>query len=60
LYRGKWLFEKQRFKVITYKVDYKVPRSLKTKIIDFLPDTENLKQTGTRELIGRLIYLLNN
>jgi uncharacterized SAM-binding protein YcdF (DUF218 family) len=60
MYRAERLFEKQGFQVITYKVDYKVARSLKTTIIDFLPDAESLKQTetGIRELIGRLIYLI--
>jgi uncharacterized SAM-binding protein YcdF (DUF218 family) len=59
MYRAKRLFEKQGFEVITYKVDYKVGRSLKTTIMDFLPDAENLKltETGIREVIGRLYYL---
>jgi uncharacterized SAM-binding protein YcdF (DUF218 family) len=58
IYRAQRLFEKQELKVIPYKVDYKVARSLKTTIMDFLPDAESLKQTetGIRELIGRLIY----
>jgi uncharacterized SAM-binding protein YcdF (DUF218 family) len=58
MYRAKKLFEKQGFEVITYKVDYKVSRSLKNTIKDFLPDAGNLKQseTGIRELMGRLIY----
>jgi len=58
IYRAQRLFEKQGLNVIPYKVDYKVARSLKTTIMDFLPDAESLKQseTGIRELIGRLIY----
>jgi uncharacterized SAM-binding protein YcdF (DUF218 family) len=58
MYRAKRLFEKQGFEVIPFKVDYKVAQSLKTTILDFLPDAENLKQTetGIRELMGRLIY----
>jgi uncharacterized SAM-binding protein YcdF (DUF218 family) len=58
IYRAEMLFEKQGLNVIPYKVDYKVARSLKTTIMDFLPDAESLKQseTGIRELIGRLIY----
>jgi uncharacterized SAM-binding protein YcdF (DUF218 family) len=62
MYRAKRLFEKQRFIIIPYKVDYKVARSLKTTIMDFLPDAESLKQseTGIRELIGRLFYLMKS
>jgi uncharacterized SAM-binding protein YcdF (DUF218 family) len=58
MYRAKRLFEKQGIEVIPFKVDYKVARSLKTTIMDFLPDGESLKQTerGIRELVGRLIY----
>ena len=58
MYRASRLFEKEGIKVIPYKVDYKVARSLKTTIMDFLPDAESLKQseTGIRELLGRLIY----
>jgi len=59
MYRAKRLFEKQGLHVIPYKVDYKVGRSLKTAIMDFLPDAENLKltETGIREVIGRLYYI---
>lgn len=58
MYRASRLFEKDGIKVIPYKVDYKLARSLKTTIMDFLPDAESLKQseTGIRELLGRLIY----
>ncbi len=58
MYRATRLFEKQGFEVIAYKVDYKTTQSLKTTIMDFLPDAENLKktETGIRELMGRLIY----
>jgi hypothetical protein len=43
-------------------VDFKVARSLKTTIIDFLPDAESLKQTetGIRELLGRLFYVIKS
>lgn len=56
--RALWLFEKQGIEVIPLKVDYKVARSMKTSIMDFLPDAEILKQKekGIRELIGILIY----
>jgi uncharacterized SAM-binding protein YcdF (DUF218 family) len=62
MYREQRLFEKQGFQVITYKVDYKVARSLKTTIIDFLPDAESLKQTetGIREILGRLFYVIKS
>jgi uncharacterized SAM-binding protein YcdF (DUF218 family) len=59
MYRAKRQFEKQGFEVIAYKVDYKSTQSLKTTLMDFLPDAENLKltETGIREVIGRLYYL---
>lgn len=58
MYRAKKLFEKQGFKVITYKVDFKTNRNKKITILNFLPNTGNLKdtETGIRELIGRLFY----
>ena len=62
MYRAKRLFEKQGLNVIPYKVDYKVAQSLKTTILDFLPDAENLKQTetGIREILGRLFYVIKS
>jgi uncharacterized SAM-binding protein YcdF (DUF218 family) len=62
MYRAKRLFEKQGFEVIAYKVDNKATRSLKTTIMDFLPDAESLRltETGIREIIGRLFYLIKN
>ena len=58
MYRAQRLFEKQRFKVIPYRVDYKVGRNKEMVVMDFLPDAENLKrtETGIREFMGRLIY----
>jgi uncharacterized SAM-binding protein YcdF (DUF218 family) len=58
MYRAKRLFEKQGFKVIPYKVDYKIGRNKEMVIMDFLPDAESLKrtETGIREFMGRLIY----
>jgi hypothetical protein len=46
--------------VIAYKVDYKSTQSLKTTLMDFLPDAESLRltETGIREIIGRLFYLI--
>ena len=60
MYRAKSLFEKQGFIVIPYKVDYKSERNYESTIIVFLPSAENLKktETGIREIIGRLFYLV--
>ena len=59
MYRAKRLFEKQGFIVIPYKVDYKSERN-KNTILDFLPSADYLKtsETGIREIIGRLFYLV--
>jgi uncharacterized SAM-binding protein YcdF (DUF218 family) len=58
--RAKKLFEKQGFGVNPYKVDYKTGQFKGVGIIDFLPSAENLAQaeTGIREIIGRLFYLI--
>ncbi len=60
MYRAKMLFEKQGFIVIPYKVDYKVSRNLRVTLIDLLPSANNLSltETGIRELMGRLYYLI--
>ena len=60
--RAKRLFEKQGFIVIPYKVDYKSDRNKEVTILDFFPSVENLKitETGIREIIGRLFYLVNS
>ena len=62
MYRAKRLFEKRGFIVIPYKVDYKSDRNGTTTIIYFLPSLEYLKitETGIREIIGRLFYLVKN
>ncbi len=62
MYRAKKLFERQGFIVIPYKVDYKVSRNYKIVVMDFLPDARSLEQTetGTREIIGRIFYLVMN
>ena len=62
MYRAKRLFEKQGFLVITYKVDFKASRNNKTMLMDFLPSAGNLElsETGIREIIGRLFYLVKN
>ncbi len=60
--RAKRLFEKQGFEVIPYKVDYKASRNNTTTLMDFLPSAGNLEltETGIREVIGRLFYLVKN
>jgi uncharacterized SAM-binding protein YcdF (DUF218 family) len=60
MYRAKRLFEKQGFEVIPYKVDHKLGRNKEMLIMDLLPNAESLKLTesGIRELIGRMYYLL--
>jgi uncharacterized SAM-binding protein YcdF (DUF218 family) len=62
MYRAKRLFEGKGFNVIPYKVDYKVNRSNELVVMDFLPNTGSLEQTetGTREIIGRIFYLVKN
>ena len=60
MYRAKRLFEKQGFEVIDYKVDYKIGRNSVISFMDFLPSANSLElsETGIRELIGRLFYLI--
>jgi uncharacterized SAM-binding protein YcdF (DUF218 family) len=62
MYRAKKLFEKQGFIVIPYKVDYKARRNSTTTLMAFLPSAGNIEltETGIRELIGRLFYLVKN
>ena len=59
MYRAKWLFEKQGFIVIPYKVDFKTSKNSNITIMDFLPSAGNLElvETGIREIIGRVFYL---
>jgi len=61
MYRAKRLFEKQGFIVIPYKVDFKVAVNSIVNILDFLPSADNLQltETGVREILGRLFYLIN-
>jgi len=58
--RAKRLFEKEGFTVIPYKVDYKASRKNTTTFMDFLPNAGNLEltETGIREIIGRIFYLV--
>ena len=62
MYRAKNLFEKQGLIIIPYNVDYKSKRNKEITIIDFLPSAANLEstETGIREIIGRLFYLVKN
>ncbi len=58
--RARKLFEKQGFIVIPYKVDYKTSQNKDIGFMDFLPSSGNLEltETGAREIIGRLFYLI--
>lgn len=60
MYRAKGLFKGEGFNVIPYKVDYKVSRNNQLVVMDFLPNAESLKltDTGIREIIGRIFYLV--
>ena len=62
MYRAKRLFEKQGFIVIPYKVDFKTIENNQVIFMDFLPSAGNLglTETGMREVIGRLFYLIKN
>ncbi len=62
MYRAKRLFEKQGFKMIPYKLDYKVSRNNKIVVMNFLPDAHCLEQTetGCREILGRIFYIKKN
>ena len=62
MYRAKKLFEKQGFIVNPYRVDYKTSRNNELVVMDFLPNAGSLEQTetGTREIIGRIFYLVKN
>jgi len=62
MYRAKRLFEKQGIEVLPFKVDYKVSRKKEIVIMDLLPYAEDLKltETGVKEIIGRIFYLVKN
>jgi uncharacterized SAM-binding protein YcdF (DUF218 family) len=62
MYRVKKLFEKEGFVVIAYKVDYKAVGNSTVTVMDFLPSAANLgmTETGIREIIGRLFYLVKS
>jgi uncharacterized SAM-binding protein YcdF (DUF218 family) len=62
MYRAKRLFEKQGFEVIAYKVDFKASSNNQVTFMDFLPSAGNLglTETGMKEVIGRLFYLVKN
>jgi uncharacterized SAM-binding protein YcdF (DUF218 family) len=62
MYRAKRLFEKQGLEVVPYMVDYKTSRNNEVTFMDFLPRVINLEltETGIRELIGRVYYLIRS
>ena len=62
MYRAKKLFEREGFRVVSYKVDYKAGRNNKIVVMDFLPDAHCLEQTetGCREILGRIFYIIKN
>jgi uncharacterized SAM-binding protein YcdF (DUF218 family) len=57
--RAKRLFERQRFEVIPYRVDFKVVGKSRLTILDFLPSADNIQLTenGIREILGRFFLL---
>ena len=60
MYRAKRLFEKEGFEVIAYKVDYKTAGNSTLTVMDFLPSANSLElsETGFREIIGRIYYII--
>jgi len=60
--RAKRLFEKQGFEVIPLKMDFKASGNNQVTFMDFLPSAESLEltETGVREILGRLFYLIND
>ncbi len=62
MYRAKKLFEREEFRVVSYNVDYKAGRNNKIVVMDFLPDAHCLEQTetGCREILGRIFYIIKN
>jgi len=62
MYRAKKLFEKQKFEVIPYKLDFKISGNDQITFMDFLPSAIDLQltETGIREIIGRLFYLVKD
>ncbi len=62
MYRAKRLFEKQGFEVIPCKVDYKAAGNSTVTVMDYLPNAGGLEltETGIREIIGRLFYLIKS
>ena len=57
MHRSKYLFEKQKFKVISFPVDFR-SSTAKISIMSFLPNIGALSKTSLfiRENIGRLYY----
>jgi uncharacterized SAM-binding protein YcdF (DUF218 family) len=62
MYRAQRLFEQQGLEIIPFKVDYKIGHNSVITFIDFLPSANNLElsETGLREVMGRIFYLVKN
>jgi uncharacterized SAM-binding protein YcdF (DUF218 family) len=62
MYRAKRQFEKQGFNVVPCKVDYKTSGNNQVTFMDFLPSAGNIEliETGIREIIGRIFYLVKD
>ncbi len=62
MYRARGLFEKEGIEIIPFKVDYKTAGKSAITVMDFLPNANNLEltETGIREIIGRLFYLVKD
>jgi uncharacterized SAM-binding protein YcdF (DUF218 family) len=60
MYRAKYLFKNEGFKVTPYAVDFKAAGNSNLTIMDFLPNTNHLiiTEKGIREIVGRLFYML--
>ena len=62
MYRANRLFEKKGFDVVSYKVDFKTAGESEITFMDFLHSADNLgmTETGIREIIGRIFYLIKD
>ena len=58
--RAQRLFEKEKFAVVPYLVDFKSVTTDSVTFTDYLPNAKSLAKTemGMRELMGRLFYWL--
>jgi len=62
MYRARSIFEGEGFSVVPYKMDFKVTRNKEIVIMDLLPNSDSIKltETGFRELLGRMFYLIQS